>query len=74
MIPRVSLLFQEQRNLSEDEVIAREKAELLEEELRQVEAERTRLIIIEDKLRQLLQVLLSLADMVSDGKVRQEYS
>lgn len=54
---------EEQHHLTEDEVTVRQKAELLEEELRQVEAERSRLILIEDKLRQLLQVLLSLADM-----------
>ncbi|KAK7086137.1 hypothetical protein SK128_007888 [Halocaridina rubra] len=35
----------------------------LEDELQEVEAERMRLALIEDKLRQLLQVLLSVADL-----------
>ncbi|XP_064101640.1 uncharacterized protein LOC135212152 [Macrobrachium nipponense] len=43
--------------------IKEEETALLENELREVEAERMRLALIEEKLRQLLQVLLSVADL-----------
>ncbi|XP_068216636.1 cytospin-A-like [Palaemon carinicauda] len=43
--------------------VIREETALLENELREVEAERMRLALIEEKLRQLLQVLLSVADL-----------
>lgn len=50
---------------SKDDNDAYGKSGVLDEKLRHVEAERVRLALLEDKLRHLLQVLLTLADLVS---------
>lgn len=58
---------QEQSLYSKDDNDAYGKSGVLDEKLRHVEAERVRLALLEDKLRHLLQVLLTLADLVSGG-------
>ncbi|ROT82985.1 putative EF-hand and coiled-coil domain-containing protein 1-like [Penaeus vannamei] len=54
---------QEQSLYSKDDNDAYGKSGVLDEKLRHVEAERVRLALLEDKLRHLLQVLLTLADL-----------
>ncbi|XP_063585666.1 uncharacterized protein LOC134763050 [Penaeus indicus] len=54
---------QEQSLYSKDDNDAFGKSGVLDEKLRHVEAERVRLALLEDKLRHLLQVLLTLADL-----------
>lgn len=59
------ILFQESPEPAEEEPLLKEESVELQGEAREDEGDRERLSLLEDQLKQLLEALISVADMVS---------